>query len=618
MTLWQGEFVYLIRAFLNMKKIVVIFLILIFPFSKRCLAQQFNKQLERLCIMCNRSTSDSQKVAALGELANYYYIYKLNAKGDSVLHEQLLVAELSNNSNLILQALFGEAILNIGPSSSTESFDRTIGFVQKGIDYSKSTNKYDYLTLGYTRMSEILRKRGEYDKALYNCISALSLLQNVTSDSVKSLTYIELGETYLGRGEAVSACTNFNNAFDIAVKLKSVVLQSKVHHCLAEMYKKLDDDEGARNELSQSMYLNKKEGNVRGLMIDYFDLARLTDEKFLIQRTIELADSLRAYKDLLNAKRLMLAYIYVIEKNAPEALNYLAIEPDLKQSYLNDGIENYYITLGNIYFYTGAPDSALYYYKIAEPELAKNFDQNVSRINFEQIAECYRLKNNFPVSISYYLKAIKISLQMNDANSIAFYSGKLSDLYEKQNDYKNAFLYSKQSVVYKDSLRELSRQNDITLLGVDRENKRHEQELLQQQQKEISSRNIQYFGITLTIVIIFFIMLFVGSYPVSPLTVKLMGYFFFISLFEFIVLIIDNLVINHVIHNQPLKLWLIKIAVIALLVPFQHFLEHNVIGLLTSRKLIEARTKFSVKNWWSSINKQASNSKRFEEDEAVL
>ena len=229
-----------------------------------------------------------------------------------------------------------------------------------------------------------------------------------------------------------------------------------------------------------------------------------------------------------------------------------------------------------------------------------------------------RLKNNFPEAISYYLKAIKISLQMTDANTIAFYSGKLSDLYETQKDFKNALFYSKQSIVYEDSLRELSRQNDITLLGVDRENKRHQQELLQQEQKEISHRNIQYFGITLSIVIIFFIMLFVGSYPVSPLTVKLMGYFFFISLFEFIVLIIDNLVINHIIHNQPLKLWLIKIGVIALLVPFQHFLEHNVIGLLASRKLIEVRTKFSVKNWWSSINKQASNSKRFEEDEAVL
>lgn len=601
-----------------MKKIATIFILLIFLSPKNCVSQQFDKELDSLCIMCNRSTSDSQKVITLGKLANHYYIFKLNSKGDSVLRQQLLVAELSNNTNLILKALFGEAILNIGPSSSIESFDRTINFVQKGIDYAKAINNYDYQALGYTRMSEILRKRGANDKALFNCILALSLIQNITSDSVKTVTYIELGETYLSRGEAVLACTYFNSAYDLSVQLKSIPIQSKVHHCLYEMYRQLGDTVAARNELTQSIILNKRKGNMRGLVADYSDLARLLDEKFLIERTIELADSLGDYKDLLDAKRSMLVYIYVIEKNTADALKYLDSEPDLKQSYINDGIENYFITLGNIYFYTGDADSALNYYKTAEPALAKNFDQNSSRINFEQIAECYRLKNNFPEAISYYLKAIKISLQMTDANTIAFYSGKLSDLYETQKDYKNALFYSKQSIVYEDSLRELSRQNDITLLGVDRENKRHQQELLQQEQKEISHRNIQYFGITLSIVIIFFIMLFVGSYPVSPLTVKLMGYFFFISLFEFIVLIIDNLVINHIIHNQPLKLWLIKIGVIALLVPFQHFLEHNVIGLLASRKLIEVRTKFSVKNWWSSINKQASNSKRFEEDEAVL
>ena len=114
-------------------------------------------------------------------------------------------------------------------------------------------------------------------------------------------------------------------------------------------------------------------------------------------------------------------------------------------------------------------------------------------------------------------------------------------------------------------------------------------------------------------------MLFIGSFPVSRRTVRLMGYFFFISLFEFIVLLIDNLVLTHSVHNQPLKLWIIKIGVIALLVPCQHFLEHHVISLLASKKLIEARTKFSIKKWWAGITKPpASGDESLEEDTAVL
>lgn len=600
-----------------MQKTAIIFLLFFIFFPMICIAQ-FGKQLDSLCIMCNRSTSDSEKVATLDKLAGYYYVYKMNEQGDSVLHQQLLVAQLSNNSNLILQALFGNAILNMGTTETSESFDKTIQFIQQGIDYAKSIGQYDYIALGYARMSDILIKRGKYDKALSNSVIALSSLQNVTSDSVKAVIYIAMGNAYLSLGEAVAACSNYNNAFDIAIKIKSVPLQSIIHHCISEMYRKLDDRDNAKNELNQSLELNKKYSNENGLINDYYDLARLTDEKYFIDKTIELADSLHDYKNLLYGKNLMLVYYYVVEKDDQKALHYLEYEPDLKQSFLNSGIENYFLNVGNIYFYSGHTDSALRYYKIIEPQINKKFDRNLSRFILEQLAECYSLKNNFPEAISYYLKALEISEQMDDATTIELYSDKLSGLYEKQNDYKNAFIYSKQSVVYKDSLREFSKENDIALLGVERENRKHQQEMLQEQQQNDASRNIQYMAITIAIVIIFFVMLFVGSFPVSKLTVKLMGYFFFISLFEFIVLLIDNVVLTHSIHNQPLKLWLIKIGVIAILVPFQHFLEHHVIRLLASRKLIEARTKFSVRKWWAKINKPSLGEEAMEEDASVL
>jgi hypothetical protein len=108
-------------------------------------------------------------------------------------------------------------------------------------------------------------------------------------------------------------------------------------------------------------------------------------------------------------------------------------------------------------------------------------------------------------------------------------------------------------------------------------------------------------------------------FPVSKLTIRMMGYFFFISLFEFIVLLIDNILLVYATHDEPLKLWLIKIALIALLVPLQHFLEHNLIRFLESRKLLEARTKFSFKNWWQKIKKPAPvTDAGIEEDTAVL
>src|SRR5665647_3898556 len=87
-------------------KTVAVTLIVFFVLSqKKCFAQ-FSKQLDSLYETFNRSASDSEKVQALGSLADYYYIFNLHHQADSLLHQQLLVAELSNNINLILKALF--------------------------------------------------------------------------------------------------------------------------------------------------------------------------------------------------------------------------------------------------------------------------------------------------------------------------------------------------------------------------------------------------------------------------------------------------------------------------------------------------------------------------------
>ncbi len=86
-----------------MKKVLTILCFVILGHQPECLAQ-FNQQIDSLCIVCNRSITDSEKVVALGKLADYYYSFKLNSKGDSILHEQLLIAEVSNNSSLVLKA----------------------------------------------------------------------------------------------------------------------------------------------------------------------------------------------------------------------------------------------------------------------------------------------------------------------------------------------------------------------------------------------------------------------------------------------------------------------------------------------------------------------------------
>ena len=601
-----------------MNRLVAILIFLLFT-TALCNAQ-FKKQLDSLCVLCNNSASDSDKVVALGKLANLYYTYKLNTKGDSVLHEQLLIAELSDNNNLILAALFGEAITNISESATAESYDKTVAFLQKGIDYAKSQGQYDYTSLGYIRMANIMRSRGQTDKALYNATQALQLLPNINSDSIKAEVYIELGNSYLAKGEAVSAVRNYNNAFDIALKLKSIPLQSNIYHSFAEMYLIfLESPDIAKDFLKKSLKIDKEHNYLEGLIRDYYDLARVTYEKIYLEKSIKLSDSLNYNKYILQAKRLMLNYYIIVEKNSYKALHYLEAEPDLKESYINPGMGNYYQKVGHIFYYSQKFDSALNYYKLAEYDFLKNFDDNRTNSLFKNIASTYQKINEIPHAIAYYLKSLLLSKKLKDIRSIVSISTALSIIYEQKGDFQQAFMYSKNAKENKDSLDKLSKARDIALLDVDRETRRHEDELRREEEKLYDKRYLQYMLITIVIVIVFIVMLVIGMFPVSKITIKMFGYFFFISLFEFIVLLIDNSFLANLTHNEPLKLWMIKIVLIASLVPLQHFMEHSLIQFLESRKLLKARTHFSFKTLWNRLKKPAPvTDAGIEEDTAVL
>lgn len=609
-----------------MKKLPII-LLLLFIFLANFCSAQFKKQLDSLCIECKKSLSDSDKVVALGKVANLYYTYQLNHEGDSVLHDQLQVAELSDNSNLILLTLFGDAIINISGYASAESFDKVISFLQKGIDYAKAQSQYNYIALGYIRMANILRKRGQNDKALYNATQALQFFPNITSDSIKAIIYIELGNVYVAKGEAVSAVRNFNNAFDIALKIQSVPLQSDIYHCFADMYYVyLRNKDIAKDFLKKSLKLDKENNYLEGQIRDYYDLSRVTDEKSYLEKSILLSESLHNNKYILQAKKLMLMFYYVVEKNADKALQFLANEPDVKESYINAGIGNYYSTVGYIYYYSDRFDSALSYYKLAEYDFVKNFDEKGTRSLFIYIASCYQQLGKLADATAYFSRAITLSRKANDIKSIASVSDSLSVLYQQQGDYKQAYEYALLGHNFSDSLAKLSKARDIALLDVDRENRKHEDELRQEAQKENNKRDVQYMFISIAICIIFIAFIFLGMFPVSKLTIRLFGYFFFISLFEFIVLLIDNILLAKAVHGEPLKLWLIKIVLIALLVPAQHYLEHNLIRFLASRKLLEVRNKLSFKNisltrWWQKMKKPvpvAVADAGIEQDTAVL
>ena len=90
---------------------------------------------------------------------------------------------------------------------------------------------------------------------------------------------------------------------------------------------------------------------------------------------------------------------------------------------------------------------------------------------------------------------------------------------------------------------------------------------------------------TIGILTAFVILIMLGSMKVPEWIIRMLGFFSFIFLFEFIVLLADQ-EIHEITHGEPWKILLIKIFLIAILLPLHHAIEKKVITYLLNHKLL--------------------------------
>ena len=609
-TNWLGLITAMFRYFFS----------IIFLFSQltgTCFAQ-FSRKVDSLINICNNATDDKIKVAACGKLAELYYVYQMDDAGDSMLQRQVKIAEFSNDKKLRLDAYFGNAITNITGWRSKESFDKALSFLDNGLAYAKSIASDEYVALAHARIANLYRKWEQTDNAFNSANAAYTSALNIENDSVKIVTTIELGDAYQARNEAVSAFKFYTKAYEDALNINNLPLQSEINHHFAELYKGLGNTNTSLEFLLKNEKQNKENKYLEGLIKDYLDLARVTDEKSYILKALHLADSLHLDKYTLQAKKIMYGFYAFILRNADSTFRYINDNEDLKMFFRNRGEPSYFNTVGFIYQYSGNIDSAIHYYKKALPGMDSSFDINSRQSVYVQLGQCYAKKDRNAEAIEYYQKAYLIANDLKNLGSEATSSKALSELYEKTGDYKNAIAYFKKNEIIKNSLADLTSQKDIALAEINNEKRNHENELAKLKQDQINKRNLQYMAITILISLFFIGLIVLGMFPLNNLTIKLTSFFVFICLFEFIILLIDSW-LHRLTHGEPLKIWLGKVLLIALLVPCQQFLEHRMVKFIESAKLHKLRIKLMEKTKKRRTKKSAEDKfDDMENDTAVL
>jgi hypothetical protein len=143
--------------------------------------------------------------------------------------------------------------------------------------------------------------------------------------------------------------------------------------------------------------------------------------------------------------------------------------------------------------------------------------------------------------------------------------------------------------LYRDSIETLGKQKDLLNIEIENTNKRVKQQKIDELEATMKRNNLEYLGITAAIATIFIILVLLGVFKFSPAVIKALGFFAFIFLFEFIVLLLDSQ-IHEITNGEPWKVLGVKIIIIALLLPLHHWLEEKMLHYLTNRAhLIKSR-----------------------------
>ena len=550
-----------------------------------------------------KAVKDADKISRLSDLSRYYMGID-NALADRYARQMIEIAEVSRNRALMVEAYLNNAQRFYDYAGSQDALTKGLDFSHKAFELAKSSGLDDYTALGYVYLSRGNRVNGEIDKAVNFSNLAVALATNGNNDSVKVISWLTLGNTYMAKNEKLLAFRNYLLALDVAEQDKRYELLRSVYSSLSNFYNTLNDYEKAKDFEFKKVTLQRTNNQLYDLLDTYNSIgtiyrnARQYDlaERFY-EHSIALADTLRFDISKVNGY-INLVNVYLMNSQYEKGLTYFNAHPELITFLKNAGMDFFvYQALGSMYTFVNKLDSAAYFFKLAGPAFESRATKGNKYFFYSNYAYYFQKRSDYDQAIACWMKAKELGADIENLDLLQLAAQNLDTLYQLKGDFKNAHVYNSLYYQYKDSLQKLTKEKDLLSLEIDNENRRKEREARQKEAELTRRHNIQYMGIVIAIAAIFILLVMAGIFRVSKTTIKVLGFFAFIFLFEFIILLADHK-IHAWTHGEPWKVMAIKILLIALLLPLHHWLEEKVIHYLTSQKLLQVKGKNLWDKWF--------------------
>ncbi|HEY4935171.1 MAG TPA: hypothetical protein VII44_01250 [Puia sp.] len=504
--------------------------------------------------------------------------------------KNLLIAESEDSRNRTFICLsysqISKSYLNY--YDRPDSYEKGKPYADKCLQVANESGLDGYKVSAYLLFARYYLNITQNQKALDYNNQAISLASAIGSDSLLCQSYSSISDTWNALANKLSEFQALLNARNFAEKSKIHSLIAQSMYELGSFYESVNDYEKAKDFYTicknEAQGWNESEYVFTSLRALGRTHIHQKNEKLGIlyyDKAIRYGDSLgigklklQIYLDLLN--------YYFNSSDPVKGFAYMDQHPELMEFIRKFGVE---YQVNRLYAMLESTknkyDSALYYLNLAIPYVYGQKGNFSEKYNFaDQLAGVYQDMHKYPEEYKTLLLANKFA----DSSQNIYYQRdvmlNLDSVSYLLGNYKLSQQYLTQYNIYRDSIESLGKQKDLLNIEIQNANKRAEQQKKDEEEKIRTRNNIEYMGITAVIATVFIVLVLLGVFRISPGVIRALGFFAFIFLFEFIVLLLDDQ-IQDLTHGEPWKVLAVKIFIISLLLPLHHWLEKKMTHYLT-------------------------------------
>ncbi|GAB4280295.1 MAG: hypothetical protein Kow0068_04470 [Marinilabiliales bacterium] len=344
--------------------------------------------------------------------------------------------------------------LDLSKRYTNESFEKAFYYAQKAIELAQHTGNFEKEVDALHLIAIAHYVKTQYDKSLSYFTKALKLSEKNNYEFGMAKSYNGLGVIYKNIAELNTSLDYYQKALDIFLTLQDKQAISVALSNIGVIYKRWKEYDKALEYLNKSIKYAEE-------IDDKGCLSRATTNLGLVYIEMEeYEEALKCFKWSLNTE--------ILENNEL-------------------GIATAYQNIGDVYAAWKQYNRAIEYYLNAFDIEKQIGNTHGIIIALNSIGNAYIDAGQPQKSIPYFNQAIKMSKEAGLIKEIQDSYEALSIAYEKTGDISSSYEYYKLYISFKDSLSNLSRQEEFAKLEIKYKTKQTEKEL---QLKELENQKM--------------------------------------------------------------------------------------------------------------------------------